>query len=47
MYILGLIAIGAIIYGAYWLAKHGSYWLWYEDLVKATIVEIVKQEALK
>jgi len=25
----------------------GGYWLWYEDMVKATIVEMVKGAALR
>lgn len=45
---LGLaILICAFIYGAYWVAKNGSYWLWYEDMVKDTVREMVKQESLK
>ena len=47
LYFLGVLAICAFLYGAYWLAKNGSYWLWYEDMVKGTIREMVKQEALK
>jgi hypothetical protein len=31
----------------YSLAKHGSYALWYEDMVKETIQEMVKGDALK
>ena len=46
-YLLVAILICVFIYGAYWLVKTGSYWLWYEDMVKDTIREIVKQEALK
>ena len=47
LYLAGAIAICAFLYGAYWLAKHGSYWLWYDDMVRETIREMVKQEALK
>ena len=39
--------IGTFFYGAYWVTKNGSYWLWYEDMVKGTVREMVKQEALK
>ena len=49
-YILGIaaiIGICAFIYGMAWLFKHGSYWLFYEDMVKETIQEMVKQESLK
>lgn len=46
--ILLLIAImPAFIYGGYWVAKHGSYFFFYEDMVKQTIQETVKAEALK
>lgn len=47
LYLLGAVAICAFLYGAYWIAKNGSYWLWYEGMVKETIREMVKQEALK
>jgi len=47
MYAGGAILAVALVVGLYWLAKHGSYWLWYEDMVKETIQEMVKTEALK
>ena len=47
LYLLGAVLICAFLYGAYWVAKNGSYWLWYEDMVKGTVREMVKQEALK
>ena len=47
MYIVGLFIGFAFLYGAYWLLKNGSYWLWYEEMVKETIKELVKTEALK
>jgi hypothetical protein len=40
-------AILVICYGSFWLAKNGSYFFWYEDLVKETVIEMVKKEALK
>lgn len=46
-YLAGFAAIACLLFGMYWLAKNGSYWLWYEDMVKETIREMVKQEALK
>jgi hypothetical protein len=47
-YILaGIILIPFAIYGAFWVAKHGSYWLFYEDMVQENIRELVKPEALK
>lgn len=47
IYLAGGFAAVCLIVGMYWLAKNGSYWLWYEDMVKETIREMVKQEALK
>lgn len=47
MWTAALVAIGFVLYGSYWLAKHGSYALWYEDMVKETIREMVKPEYLK
>lgn len=45
---IGALMVSALlIYGLYWVAKHGSYWLWYEDMVEETIIEMVKPEALK
>jgi len=35
------------IYCSYWIAKNVSYWFFYEDMVKQTIEELVKPEALK
>jgi hypothetical protein len=35
------------IYGCYWVAKTGSYFFFYEGMVKETIQEMVKPEALK
>lgn len=45
--IVGVIMTMALIYGMYWLMKHGSYWWWYEDLVKGTIKEMVDPQYLK
>jgi len=42
-----LVALGFFIYGAYWVAKAVSYRVFYEDMVKKTITEVVKPEALK
>ncbi|MBP8285125.1 MAG: hypothetical protein KAX46_14635, partial [Chromatiaceae bacterium] len=46
-YLGGAVLTAALMFGAYWLAKHGSYWLWYDSMVKETIQEMVKPEALK
>lgn len=46
--VIAMIAvICVVIYGGYYLAKNASYWLFYEDMVKETVQEMVKQEALK
>ena len=46
LYLLGAVLICAFFCGAFWVAKNGSYWLWYENMVKDTVREMVKQEAL-
>jgi len=46
-YTLGIISFLTFLYGCYWIAKTGSYWLFYEDMVKTTIHELVKSIALK
>jgi hypothetical protein len=46
-FLLGFIVGLVFIYGSYWLIKTGSYWLFYEDMVKQTIHEMVKSVALK
>ena len=45
--ILIFVAVCFLIYGGYWLAKHGSYFFFYEDMVQETIREMVKPEHLK
>ncbi len=45
--LLYIMIVCVLIYGAYWLNKNGSYFLWYEDMVKDTIRGMVKAEALK
>ena len=37
----------AFIYGVYWIGKTISYKVFYEDMVRGTITEMVKPEALK
>lgn len=47
---VGIVSIAfslLMIYGIYWVTKTGSYWLFYEDMVKQTVIEMVKPEALK
>lgn len=45
--IAAAIALGVSIWGAMWLTKHGSYALFYEDMVKETVRKMVKPECLK
>lgn len=47
LYVISTTLTLMFLYGAYWLSKNGSYYFWYEDMVKQTIHELVKQEALK
>jgi hypothetical protein len=42
----GIVLAALFIWGASWLAKHGSYAIWYEDMVKETVREMVIQKAL-
>ncbi len=48
--ILFFIVVGVflvlLVGGSYWIAKHGSYYLWYEEMVKGTVQEMVKPECL-
>ena len=46
IFIGGIILILLIIWGCYWAIKSFSYWLFYEDMVKETIRELVKPEYL-
>jgi hypothetical protein len=36
-----------LLWGGFWVAKHGSYAIWYRDMVRQTVQEMVKPEALK
>ena len=45
--ILGTVISLAVVYGIYYFFKTISYWLFYEGMVKNTIIEIVKQSALR
>jgi hypothetical protein len=46
LYSVGIVALCFFVYGCYWVAKTGSYWLFYEDMVVETISETVKPECL-
>jgi len=43
---LALPLLFAFIVGMTYLVKHGSYWLFYEDLVQETIRELVQPTCL-
>jgi len=45
--IIGTVVTIAVIYALYWIAKNGSYFFFYEDMVQDTIREMVKSGALK
>jgi len=45
--LLGTALSLGILYGVYWVFKSFSYWLFYEGMVKNTIMEMVKQSALR
>jgi len=45
--LVGIVVSFVVFFSFYWLVKTGSYWLFYEDMVKSTIIEMVKQSALK
>jgi len=46
-WLAGIIVFLLCFYSFYWLFKSFSYWLFYEDMVKQTIHELVKQTALR
>lgn len=45
--IIAIILSFAVTYGIYWLFKTISYQIFYESMVKQTIIELVKPEYLK
>lgn len=42
---LGLIIL--VLYGAFWILKTASFYLFYKDMVRETIVEMVDQDSLR
>ena len=46
-YIFGIILLAAVVYYSYGIAKAISYSIFYEDMVRRTVVEMVRPEALK
>ena len=45
--LVGIILIGGMIYGSYWIAKTVSYSFFYESMVEQTVREMVKPEYLR
>ena len=45
-FIAGILAFCLFTYGMYWITKNGSYWFFYEDMVKETIREMVPAKYL-
>ena len=43
---IGVILFFIVLYGMYWVTKNVSYSIFYEDMVKNTIVEMVKRDSL-
>jgi len=46
MIIGGILALCLFVWGSYWVAKNVSYWLFYEDMVKETIREMIDKRYL-
>lgn len=44
---MGIVLLVGIVYGSYFVTKRLSYSFFYEDMVKATIIETVKPEYVK
>jgi len=42
-----IIAVLFIIYGSYWFVKTVSYNIFYKNMVRSTIIEMVDTESLK
>ena len=45
--IVSIVAVCFFIYGSYWVATNVSYAIFYEDMVKQTVVEMVDGKYLK
>jgi hypothetical protein len=44
--IAGLGFVGVCLYGFYWVAKTVSYALFYESMVKDTVIEVLRSQGL-
>jgi|LGVF01.2.fsa_nt_gb hypothetical protein len=45
--LIGFAISCAFLYASYWVCKTVSYTIFYEDMVQQTVLELVKQSALK
>lgn len=45
--LISIAILMSIVYGFYWVAKTVSYSIFYEDMVKQTIIDMVNKGALK
>ena len=43
----GILLVGCLIYGGYWITKSVSYSFFYESMVEQTVREMVKPEYLR
>ncbi|MEJ2043668.1 MAG: hypothetical protein P8X74_03775 [Reinekea sp.] len=44
--VVAALATGIIFYGCFWVAKNVSYSIFYQDMVKQTIHETIKNECI-
>lgn len=45
--VLGLVVAGTLMYGLYWVGKSLSYTIFYQDMVREEIREMVKEGSLR
>lgn len=45
--VVAMVIFASVLYGSYWVVKTVSYEIFYKSMVEATVVDMVKQEALK
>ena len=46
-FLIAIAILASITYGCYWIVKTVSYSLFYEDMVRQTIIDMVNESALK
>jgi hypothetical protein len=45
-YVVAILLVIAISLGCTMYAKRFSYWMWYEDMVKQTVIETLQERGL-